>query len=108
VASVPSRIGDFTTIQLAVLVLALATLAIFRLLAVRWAPKDEATEAPVGLPVGSPARPFVLKGLDGETLSLDSLRASGRPVMLLFIAPDCSTCASLLPDVSRWQKEYAE
>jgi thiol-disulfide isomerase/thioredoxin len=34
------------------------------------------------------------------------LRASGKPVMLLFIAPDCSTCAHLLPDVSRWQKEY--
>jgi hypothetical protein len=55
-----------------------------------------------GLPIDSSAPTFSLSGLHGETLTLDVLRSSGRPVMVLFTDPDCSPCDALLPEVGRW------
>ena len=40
-----------------------------------------------GLPVGSAAPEFSLSGLHGETLTLEALRSSGKPVMMLFTDP---------------------
>jgi len=60
-----------------------------------------------GLAVGSEALEFSLSGLHGETLTLDSLRSSGKRVMLLFTDPNCGPCNAMLPDVGRWQQEHA-
>jgi peroxiredoxin/uncharacterized membrane protein YphA (DoxX/SURF4 family) len=60
-----------------------------------------------GLPVGSPAPDFSLSGLHGETLTLDALRSSGKPVMMLFTDPGCGPCNAMLPEVGRWQEEHA-
>ena len=62
---------------------------------------------PAGLPVGVPAPTFSLPGLHGEMLTLDALRAPGRPVLLLFTDPGCGPCNALLPEIGRWQREYA-
>jgi peroxiredoxin len=61
-----------------------------------------------GLPVGSAAPDFSLSGLHGETLTLEALRSSGKPVMALFTDPDCGPCNAMLPDVGRWQGEHAQ
>jgi peroxiredoxin len=61
-----------------------------------------------GLPVGSAAPEFSLSGLHGETLTLDALRSSGKPVMALFTDPDCGPCNAMLPDVGRWQEEHTQ
>jgi thiol-disulfide isomerase/thioredoxin/uncharacterized membrane protein YphA (DoxX/SURF4 family) len=60
-----------------------------------------------GLPVGSEAPQFSLSGLYGETLTLDALRSSGKPLMILFTDPGCGPCNALLPDIGRWQEEHA-
>jgi peroxiredoxin/uncharacterized membrane protein YphA (DoxX/SURF4 family) len=60
-----------------------------------------------GLPVGSEAPQFSLSGLYGETLTLDALRSSDKPVMMLFTDPGCGPCNALLPEVGRWQEEHA-
>src|SRR5215211_5008690 len=60
-----------------------------------------------GLPVGSEAPDFNLSGLHGETLTLEALRSSGKPVMALFTDPGCGPCNAMLPDVGRWQEEHA-
>jgi peroxiredoxin/uncharacterized membrane protein YphA (DoxX/SURF4 family) len=60
-----------------------------------------------GLPVGSPAPTFRLEGLHGETMTLDALRASGRPVMLIFTDPGCGPCNALLPDLGKWQRDFS-
>ncbi|HEY7032127.1 MAG TPA: redoxin domain-containing protein [Thermomicrobiales bacterium] len=62
---------------------------------------------PLGLPEGSPAPAFRLEGLHGETMTLDALRAAGKPVMLIFSDPGCGPCNALLPDLGRWQREHA-
>ncbi len=73
----------------------------------------EAEEAPqaepeAGLPVGAEAPSFRLQGFYGETLTLEALRAPGRPVLLIFTDPNCAPCMSLLPEIGRWQHENTE
>ncbi|MDQ3964943.1 MAG: peroxiredoxin family protein, partial [Actinomycetota bacterium] len=65
-------------------------------------------QPPAGLPVGASAPDFSLSGLYGETLTLESLRALGKPVMLFFTDPNCGPCNTLLPEIGRWQQEHAE
>jgi thiol-disulfide isomerase/thioredoxin len=60
-----------------------------------------------GLPVGSEAPEFSLSGLYGEAFTLEALRSSGKPLMLLFTDPGCGPCNALLPEVGRWQEEHA-
>jgi thiol-disulfide isomerase/thioredoxin/uncharacterized membrane protein YphA (DoxX/SURF4 family) len=68
------------------------------------APDEE--PAPSGLPVGSPAPRFTLPNLHGSMVTLDDLRAEGKPVMLVFTSPTCGPCAALIPEIGRWQREH--
>ena len=70
-------------------------------------PTGEATLT-AGLPVGSVAPPFALPTLDGNTVTLDMLRAGGKPVILLFSDPNCGPCNALLPEIGRWQREIGD
>jgi methylamine dehydrogenase accessory protein MauD len=72
------------------------------------APSQNGSQPATGLPVGSPAPDFELPDLRGEKLTLDSLRAPGQPVMLIFTDPGCDPCTELLPEIGRWQRNYAD
>ena len=72
------------------------------------AARMDAAPAAAGLPVGSAAPAFALPDLDGDLVSLDALRSSGLPVLLLFTDPGCGPCTSLLPEVGRWQADFAD
>ena len=61
-----------------------------------------------GLPVGSVAPNFSLQGLHGEQITLEDLRATGKPVMLIFTSPDCDSCTELLREIAGWQDKHAE
>jgi methylamine dehydrogenase accessory protein MauD len=61
-----------------------------------------------GLSVGMPAPVFDLPNLEGEAVTLESMRSPGKPILLLFIEPGCGYCEELLPDVARWQDELAD
>jgi len=65
------------------------------------------TRPAVGLPIGVPAADFRLANLKNEIVTLSSLRASGKTVLLVFVDPECGPCAALLPDIARWQREHA-
>jgi len=67
-----------------------------------------APQPPAGLPVGQEAPRFSLKGLHGDTLTLEALCAPGKTVMFLFTDPGCGPCNALLPEVGRWQEEHAQ
>lgn len=63
-------------------------------------------QSSAGLPVGSPAPGFNLAGLYGEVLTLDALRAAGKPVLLVFSDPGCGPCNALLPEIGQWQRDH--
>ena len=65
------------------------------------------TPAALGLPVGTAAPAFTLPTLSGETIALQALRALGKPVIVIFSDPGCGPCNALLPEVGRWQRDYA-
>ena len=71
-------------------------------------PAENGAQQAPGLPVGTQAPTFSLQGLYSETLTLEALRAPGKPVMLLFTDPNCGPCNALLPGLSRWQQEHTQ
>jgi len=62
----------------------------------------------VGLPLGSLAPAFELSDLGGRSHSLQSLLSDLKPLMLLFIDPECGPCKAMLPNVTLWHSEYTE
>ena len=60
-----------------------------------------------GLPVGSVAPWFSLPSLSGETVTIDGLLSTRRPLVLVFVHSNCSPCAQLLPSIGRWQRSDA-
>ncbi|HEX8918271.1 MAG TPA: redoxin domain-containing protein [Chloroflexota bacterium] len=60
-----------------------------------------------GLPVGSEAPSFALSGLYGETMTLGALLSRGKQVLLVFADPGCGPCQLVMPDIGRWQGEFA-
>jgi uncharacterized membrane protein YphA (DoxX/SURF4 family)/cytochrome oxidase Cu insertion factor (SCO1/SenC/PrrC family) len=63
---------------------------------------------PPGLPVGTLAPNFALKDLEGNTVTLDSLCARGKLVLLAFVGPRCGPCWLLLPHLHRWQETLSD
>lgn len=57
---------------------------------------------------GMPAPEFTGRDLEGEPVSLSSLLAAGRPVVLFFTDPACVACAPGLELVARAQRERAD
>jgi peroxiredoxin len=59
----------------------------------------------IGLSIGAAAPEFELPNASGETRSLESLRAPGNDVLLVFLSPYCPPCMTLASNLSRWMKE---
>jgi len=62
----------------------------------------------IGFPVGTPAPEFELPDLNGEKRSLQSLRAQGKNVLLIFLSPYCKPCQAMLPNLVRWPREMEQ
>ena len=58
---------------------------------------------PPGLPVGSPAPEFSFPDGEGGRVTLSSLLARGKPVVLIFAAAGCGPCEPMLPNLRRLQ-----
>lgn len=69
--------------------------------------RDEAGHPNEGLPIGAIVPNFELPDLNGETVSVESLRSERLPVLFLFVSPTCNPCKALLPEFDLWQKELA-
>ena len=70
--------------------------------------EDEDSLPELGIDPGSPAPAFTAETAGGGRTSLDDLLEPGLPLVLLFTSSSCGPCRALLPDISRWQTEYAE
>lgn len=96
---------------LAYLTVLLVTLALV-LAALTWlydpapAVGGQRTEEPSQLEVGAPAPELELRTLEGETVTLSSLR--GSPVWLSFWSTECAPCGEQLPDLVTVGREARE
>jgi methylamine dehydrogenase accessory protein MauD len=61
-----------------------------------------------GLPLGARAPGFSLKSTTGEKVTLESLKAAGKPILIVFVGPSCGPCWVLMPHLARWQRTLAE
>ena len=71
-------------------------------------PEDEDSLPELGIDPGSPAPAFAAEAVGGGQASLGDLLEPGLPLLLFFTSSSCDPCRALLPDISRWQTEYAE
>ena len=81
----------------------------------RRAPRPQPRPAPagpvargIGFPIGTPAPEFELPDLNGEKRSLQSLRAQGKNVLLIFLSPFCKPCQAMLPNLVGWTREMEQ
>lgn len=58
--------------------------------------------------LGAPASHFSLPSVAGIEISLESLLARGRPVLLAFVHTACDSCRVLLPQLAEWQRRRSE
>ena len=65
------------------------------------------TDSHTGLKIGSSAPVFELPLARGGNGSLDGLRQEGKPVVLVFSDANCGPCKALMPDLTRWQRQYS-
>lgn len=70
--------------------------------------RHEAGSPHDGLPIGAPVPSFELKGVNGLAFATGSLRASGRPSLLLFVSPTCNPCKALVPQFDEWVKAFGD
>jgi thiol-disulfide isomerase/thioredoxin/uncharacterized membrane protein YphA (DoxX/SURF4 family) len=116
--SITSWIGDRSAAELvataagiAAVALGAAAISLWRdnrtLLCALDQARSELAVFPAGLPNGAVAPDFALTSLDGENVTLESLRSRGQPVALIFVSPGCGPCEHLLPKVTRWQGTLA-
>ena len=69
--------------------------------------RAELSWLPAGLPVGATAPNFTLRSARGETVTLEALRARGRPVLLVFVSLGCGSCRTVFANAGRWQTVLA-
>lgn len=58
-----------------------------------------------GLPIGAVVPDFELPDINGKVVEFEHLLAQAKPILLLFVSPNCNPCAALLPEIEAWQKE---
>jgi peroxiredoxin/uncharacterized membrane protein YphA (DoxX/SURF4 family) len=68
------------------------------------AQRKEMNLLPPGLPVGADAPDFSVINMNGQAVTLEDLRAPGRPVLLMFTSPGCGPCSEIFPSLRRWQQ----
>lgn len=63
---------------------------------------------PAGLPIRAPAPAFTASNLDGELVTLGSLRTARKPILLIFGDLQEAGSNALLPEIGRWQSEHGD
>ncbi|MDQ7802662.1 redoxin domain-containing protein [Amycolatopsis sp. A133] len=70
-------------------------------------PPPSPTPAVPGLPVGSMAPGIDLEDLDHRRVPAETWSCAPGPVLLVFLDPGCGPCRELMPELARWQRQFA-
>ena len=60
------------------------------------------------LPIGSPFPHFELATTDGKRVTLSDVLRANKPVLFMFVGPDCGPCNALYPEIKVWQRELSD
>jgi len=60
-----------------------------------------------GRRIGSAAPAFALLDGEGRSVTVETLRGLGQPIVLFFTDPGCGTCQTFLPEIAEWQRDHA-
>lgn len=60
------------------------------------------------LPLGSPFPEFELPDLSGKKVKMSDLVRQQKPMLFLFVAPDCGPCNALFPEVEAWTSSHKD
>lgn len=67
--------------------------------------REDAGHPNEGMPIGAVVPDFELPDLNGDTVSLATVRSEKIPVLFLFVSPTCNPCKALVPEFDQWQKD---
>lgn len=111
-ACLAATVGMWLTLQLVGqhgrLLLRMDALESRLLMAEGFMPAPPPVHPPIRAPSGRALAPdFALPDLQGRMVTLGGLRASGRPVLLLFMDPGCGPCTALIPEIEGWRRRLS-
>lgn len=69
--------------------------------------REDAGHPHEGMPIGTFFPNFELPDLKGEMIGLSALREAKRPILFLFVSPNCMPCGALVPEFEQWQRDLA-
>lgn len=69
---------------------------------------EHSTDPYQGLPIGAFIPDFELPSLDGRMVTLSDIAKPGKPVLFFFVAPGCTPCQAMMPDIKRWTDDLAD
>lgn len=112
--AIDSWVGDRTAAELVAVATGIATLALLAIAVPMWldnrklradleSANDRLHRIPPGLRVGSVAPEFSVPDGQGGDLTLSSLLARGKPVVLVFTIAGCGPCEPMIPELRRLQ-----
>lgn len=70
--------------------------------------RQEAGNPIDGLPIGAPFPDFEITNAIGKKVTLNALLSAGKPILFLFVGPNCRPCRSLVPEIAAWSSELRE
>ncbi|HTK37572.1 MAG TPA: TlpA disulfide reductase family protein [Pyrinomonadaceae bacterium] len=70
--------------------------------------RQEAGDPNEGLPIGSPFPDFALPDLSGRVVSFEHLLAERKPTLFFFVAPTCTPCKALVPEIAEWESTLTD
>ncbi len=70
--------------------------------------RDGVSHPHEGLPIGAKFPDFELHGINGEHVTLDSIKARKMPALFIFISPTCTPCKVLVPEFEQWKSKLAD
>lgn len=56
------------------------------------------------LPIGAPFPEFELADTDGKRVRFSDYRKTAKPILFMFVSPDCGPCNALYPEVKEWRE----
>lgn len=70
--------------------------------------RDEAGSPHDALPIGAPLPSFELTDAAGRILTADTLLLRGKPLLFIFVGPNCGPCSQLRPYLENWKEQLRQ